>query len=77
MYRNRWQDVFSKKGVPRNFTKFTGKHLSQGPFFNKAADLRFATLLKKDSGAGVFLWILQNLYKHFFLQNTYGGFFYI
>ena len=29
-----------KKGVLRNFTKFTGKHLCQGLFFNKAAGLR-------------------------------------
>ena len=29
-----------KKGVFRNFTKFTGKHLCQNPFFNKVAGLR-------------------------------------
>ena len=28
-------EVFCKKGVLRNFTKFTGKHLCQSPFFNK------------------------------------------
>ena len=28
-------EVFSKKGVLRNFTKFTGKHLCQSLFFNK------------------------------------------
>ena len=36
-----------KKGVLRNFTKFTGKHLCQSLFFNKVAGLRPATLLKK------------------------------
>ena len=36
-----------KKGVLRNSTKFTGKHLRQSPFFNKNADLRPAALLKK------------------------------
>ena len=36
-----------KKGVLRNFTKFTGKHLCQGLFFNEVAGLRPATLLKK------------------------------
>ena len=36
-----------KKGVLINFAKFTGKHLSQSFFFNKSADLRSATLLKK------------------------------
>ena len=36
-----------KKVVLRNFAKFTGKHLCQRLFFNKIADLRPATLLKK------------------------------
>ena len=36
-----------KKGVFRNFAKFTGKYLCQSLFFNKVADLRPATLLKK------------------------------
>ena len=39
-------DVFCKEGVLRNFTKFTGKHLFQCPYFNKVAGLRPATLLK-------------------------------
>ena len=36
----RWSSrphVFCKKGVLSNFTKFTGKHLCQSPFFNKVA----------------------------------------
>ena len=36
-----------RKGVLRNFAKFTGKHLSQSLFLNKVAGLRSATLLKK------------------------------
>ena len=32
--------MFCKKGVLRNFEKFTGKHLCQSPFFNKVAGLR-------------------------------------
>ena len=35
------------QGVLRNFEKVTGKHLLQGLFFNKVADLRSATLLKR------------------------------
>ena len=31
--------VFCKKGVLRNFAKFTGKHLCQSLFFNKVAGL--------------------------------------
>ena len=48
-------EVFCKKGVLRNFAKFTGKHLFQSLFFNKVAGL---TLLKRDSGTGAFLRIL-------------------
>ena len=40
-------EVFCKKGVLRNFTTFTEKHLCQSLFFNKVASLRPATLLKK------------------------------
>ena len=36
-----------KKGVLRNFAKFTGKYQWQSLFFNKVAGLRPATLLKK------------------------------
>ena len=36
-----------KKGVLRNFAKFTGKHLCQSLFLNKVAGLTPATLLKK------------------------------
>ena len=43
-----------RKGVLRNFAKFTGKHLCQSLFFNKVANLRPTTLLKKDYGAGVY-----------------------
>ena len=40
-------EVFCKKVVLTNFTKFTGKQLCQSLFFNKVADLRPATILKK------------------------------
>ena len=33
-------EVFCKKGVFKNFTKFTGKHLRQNLFFNKVAGVR-------------------------------------
>ena len=39
--------VLQKKGVSKNFAKFTGKHLAQSLFFNKVAGVRTATLLKK------------------------------
>ena len=40
-------EVFYKKGVLRNFVKFTGKHLCQSLFFNKVAGRMSATLSKK------------------------------
>ena len=45
--RSSHPEVFCKKGVLRNFAKFTGKHLRQRLFFNKVAGLRPAFLLKK------------------------------
>ena len=40
-------ELFFKKGVFRNFAKFTGKHLRQSICFNKVDGLGPATLLKK------------------------------
>ena len=47
-----------KKGVLRNFAKSTGKHLQEAFFRRCARD--------------VVLWILQNFWEHFFLQNISG-----
>ena len=40
-------EVFCKKGVLKNFAKFTRKHQCQGLFFNKVAGLKPMILLKK------------------------------
>ena len=45
-------DVFCKRVVFRNFAKFTGNHLYQGPFFNKVAGLR--QYLKSDFQQDIF-----------------------
>ena len=37
-------EVFCKKGVLRNFVKFTGKHLCQVLFYNKVAGPKSETL---------------------------------
>ena len=47
LYRSSHRRCSVKKGVLKNFTKFTGKHLCQSLFFNKVPGLRPATLLKK------------------------------
>ena len=46
MYRISRQEVFCKKGVLRNFAKFTRKHLCQSLFFNKVAGVRTLELKK-------------------------------
>ena len=40
VFRSSRPEVFWKKGVLRNFVKFTGKHLCQSLFFDKVAGLR-------------------------------------
>ena len=57
------EKVFYMKNGVKKLSKFTGKHLCQSLFFNKATCLRPATLYNK-TGTGVFLWILQN-FKEF------------
>ena len=47
IYRSSRPEVFCRKGVLRNFTKLTGKHLCQSPFLKKVAGLWPATLFKK------------------------------
>ena len=61
-----------KKGVLRNFTKFTGKHLCQSLFFNKVAGLRPATLLTKRLWHRCFPVNLVKFLRTLFLQNTSG-----
>ena len=46
-YRSSHLEVFCRKGVLRNFEKFTGKHLCQSLLFIKIAGLRTGTLLKR------------------------------
>ena len=53
-------EVFYKKGVLKNFAKFTG-YLCWSLFLMKFQALRTATLIKNDSSAVVFPLILQNI----------------
>ena len=50
VYRSRRPRVFCEKGVLRNFSKFTEKHLCQSLFFNKVAGIA----IKKETLAQVF-----------------------
>ena len=47
MYRSSHRKCSMKKGVFKNFTKFTGKRLCQSLFFNKVVGLRSSTLKKR------------------------------
>ena len=58
-------EVFCKKGVLRNFAKFTGKHLYQSLFFNKVANF-----IKKETLAQVFSCEFCEICKNTFSYRT-------
>ena len=58
--RNSHLELFYKKGVFKNFGKFSGKRPSQSLFFHKVAAWGLKLYLKRDSGIGLFLWVLWN-----------------
>ena len=62
-------EVFCKKGVLRNFEKFTGKHLCQSLFFNKVAGLRLF-FIKKETLAQVFSCEFLDISKNTFYCRT-------
>ena len=72
IYRSSHQRCSMKKGVVRNFAKFTGKHLCQSLLFNKVAGLRPATLLKKRLWHRCFSVNFAKFLTTPFLQNTSG-----
>ena len=63
VYKQSFENVIQNRclGVLKSFANFTWKHLWWG-LFNKEA-FRPATLLKRDSNTGVFLWNLLNFYR--------------
>ena len=70
--RSSHQRCSIKKGTLTNFTKFTGKHLCQSLFLNKAAGLRPATSLKKRFWHRCFPVSFTKFLRIPFLQNTSG-----
>ena len=46
-----------------------------GAFFNKVTVLRTATLLKRDSNTGFFLWILRIIQEQLFCRGSMNGWF--
>ena len=66
MYRSsRWQ-MFFKIGTLKYFVIFTGKQLCWSLFLINLQTWRPATLLKKDSNRGFFLWHLE---EHLFIEH--------
>ena len=59
MFKSSCSQISSKIGVLKNFEILTGKHLCWSLFLIKLQACKPATLLKRDSSTGVFLWILQ------------------
>ena len=64
--RSSCQRCFVRKGVLRNFAKFTEKHLCQSLFFNKVAGLSIER----------FLWFLRNFWEHVFYRTPLGDCFF-
>ena len=64
------QRCSTRKGVLRNFTKFTGKDLNQSLFLNKSTGLRPATLLKRKLWRRCFSVNFAQFLRRLFLQNT-------
>ena len=71
-FRSSHQRCSISKGVLRNFSKLTGKHLCQSLFFNKVAGLWPATLLKKRIWQRCFPVGFEKFLRTPFLQNTFS-----
>ena len=71
IYRSSRPNMCCKKGVLRNFIKFTGKHLCQSLFFNKLAGLRpqACKFIKKETLAQVFSCEFYEISKNTFLHT--------
>ena len=63
-------EMFCRKGILRNFAKFTGKLLCQSLFLNNIGELRPATLLKKRLRRRCFLCIFRNFKNTFFYRTS-------
>ena len=69
MYGSSRQELFCKKGVLRNFAKFTGKHLCQNLFFSKVAD-QACNFIKKEILAQVFSFEFCKISKNTYSYRT-------
>ena len=72
IYRSSRPEVFCKKGVLRNFAKFTGKHLCQRLFLNNVAGLRpnACNFIEKETLPLVFSCEFHEISKNTFLHRA-------
>ena len=61
--------VLWKKDVLKNIVIFIGKHLFWSLFLIKLQAFKPATLIKRNSNTGVFLWIFQTLKEQLFWRT--------
>ena len=66
-----WETVAFQKSILKNLTKFTGKHLCRSLFFNKVPAWALQLYLKRNTGVGVWSWILWNFDLNF--KSTSSG----
>ena len=71
LFRSNHRGALSKKGVLKNFAKFTGKHQRQSLFFNKVAG-QACNFFKKRALAQVISCEFAKVLKTDFLPKTSG-----
>ena len=69
-FKSNYQGCSVRKGVLRNFAKFTGKHLCQGLFFNKIAGA--CNSIRKGALAQVFSCEFCEISKNTFFTEPYS-----
>ena len=67
IHRSIRPEVFCKKGVLKNFTKFTAKHLGQSLFFFYICRPQACNFIKKETLAQVFSWEFCQTFKNTFV----------
>ena len=63
------QGCIYEKEALKNIVKFARKHMCRGLFFNKIAGWKPTTSSIRDSGTGVFLWVLKISWKDLFYKH--------
>ena len=69
LFRSSHRRCFIKKAVLKNFAIFSWKHLCWSLILIKLQGFSSATLSKRDSNTGVFLWLLRNFKEHLFEEH--------